>query len=218
MTVQRLYRPRQSRNEAPDYYCGDPPELIGVPVFESTGFATRHGQPYPSRKNRQVSAEGTLWEWCASNADPGIWAEFGVAEGTSARYFLSRLPAATRLLLFDSFEGLPEAWQGMPKGRFACEPPVFDDPNVTIVKGLFADTLPVDEEFSFVHIDCDLYASCKTVLERINVRPGTIILFDELWGFPEWENHEYKALKEWGRKYEFAGRDKHMRAAVRITG
>ena len=34
----------------------------------------------------------------------------------------------------------------------------------------------------------------KTLKE--NIQPGTIILFDEFYGFPNWEKYEYRAFKE----------------------
>ena len=70
---------------------------------------------------------------------------------------------------FDVFTGLPETWRtGFPAGEFAQEPP--DIPGATVVAGLFEDTLPAflaetDEAIAFVHVDCDLYSSTKTVLD-----------------------------------------------------
>ena len=106
---------------------------------------------------------------------------------------------------FDSFEGLPE----LTNSDYSNKPPVehmrkggFVDPegfpllknfsekhdNVHLVKGWFDDTLPIFFEenphvsFSLIHVDCDLYASTKVVLDycwpRLN--PGGVILFDEL--------------------------------------
>ena len=77
--------------------------------------------------------------------------------------------------------------------------------NVTIVKGLFDDTLPgflaehADKRVAFLHIDCDLYSSAKTVLRHLAPRlgAGSVIIFDELYNYPGWEHDEYKAFMEY---------------------
>ena len=171
--------------------------------------------------DNNVSAKGSIWEFCVERAPGPVWAEFGVMLGRSARYFLSKLPNDGELYLFDSFDGIPEQWGKNPKGWFSLKAvnvpiPVFDDSRVNLIEGWFEDTLPVDEIFDFVHIDSDLYSSAKTVLESINVRPGTIILFDELYNFPDWENGEYKALSEWHKEYKFIARDSYQRAAIEV--
>jgi hypothetical protein len=53
-------------------------------------------------------------------------------------------------------------------------------------------------------IDCDLYSSTVTVLQACNdvIVPGTILKFDEVFGFELWREHEYKALQEWLLKYD----------------
>jgi hypothetical protein len=169
--------------------------------------------------------ENTLREFAAQRAlendVSSSWAEFGVENGTSARYFLEQLPEDGRLYLFDSFQGLPEDWvRGdlvRHKGCHRAEAiPQFNDPRVTIFPGWFADMLPLDPVLGFVHIDCDLYSSTKEVLEGINVTKGTVILFDELFGYDGYEAHEYKALREYDRPYKVIGRDDKYRAAIEI--
>jgi len=142
----------------------------------------------------------------AEIANGGTWAEFGVAAGNSARKFLHWLPDNTEFHLFDSFEGLPEAWNFNGEinqiGRFACEPPVFNDIRVHLHVGMFADTLPVADmgTLDFIHIDCDIYSAAKTVFEHIAVRPGTVILFDEYHGYGCYKDHERKAYLEWSAR------------------
>ena len=142
-------------------------------------------------------------------AEGGVWAEFGVFKGGSARHWLNYMPDGTHIHLFDSFKGLPEHWDmGNNKPRpippFYLEEheiPVFNDIRVTLHKGLFKDTLPCDMGvLSFVHIDCDLYSSTVTVLDNIEVEPGTIILFDEYHGYPNYQAHERKAYFEWAER------------------
>ena len=106
---------------------------------------------------------------------------------------------------FDSFEGLPDAWiPGFPKGYFNMDgklPPVA--PNVVLVKGWFDETLPPfvqqhPEPVSYLHIDCDMYESTKTVFQNLAPRivPGTVIVFDELVNYPGYQDHELKAFYE----------------------
>ena len=71
--------------------------------------------------------------------------------------------------------------------------------NVSLLKGKFKDTLPnFNKDINILHIDCDLYSSTKTVFKWLDKRivEGTIILFDEYFNYPFWENHEYKAFQE----------------------
>ena len=140
----------------------------------------------------------------------GLILEFGVATGHSinliAGYFAPR-----SVYGFDSFEGLPESWNGMGEGTFACSVPDVID-NVILIKGLFQDILDdfvlqhAGAKISYLHIDSDLYSSCKYVLETLDhmIIPGTIIQFDELCGYASWEDHEFKAFNEY---LETSGKD-----------
>jgi hypothetical protein len=75
---------------------------------------------------------------------------------------------------------------------------------VTLVKGWVQDTLPgylqaeSGNNFAFIHMDMDTYAPTRYALEAVrpHLAPGTVILFDELYGYPGWRHHEYKALQE----------------------
>ena len=64
---------------------------------------------------------------------------------------------------------------------------------------------------SLLHVDCDLYSSTVTIFDALGPRlqPGTVILFDEYYNFPRWQQHEYKAFQEFvvssGMKYEYIG-------------
>lgn len=137
----------------------------------------------------------------------GDWAEFGVSAGHSARFLETRLPPGARLWLFDSFEGLPETWNGKPLGAYACEPPAFANPACRVVSGYFEDTVEPwarqlgrgGGSLAFVHVDCDLYSATRTVLRASGplLRPGAVLVFDEAHGYPGWEEHEAKAFREW---------------------
>jgi hypothetical protein len=75
--------------------------------------------------------------------------------------------------------------------------------NVLLHRGSFEDTLPqwlADNPgpIAFMHCDCDLYSSTKTLLELTAPRltTGTVILFDEYFNYTNWEQHEFKAFQE----------------------
>jgi hypothetical protein len=201
-------------------------EIGTVPVFDEVKIALwPDGSPAPGPINQSVRHKNTIREYVLQKVltkdsisqRNSVWAEFGVENGNSAKYILKHLPKNGTLHLFDSCQGLPEAWNGKAAGhRKAVQMPSFDDPRVKFHIGWFKDTLPCTDILSFVHIDCDLYSSTKEVLEGIQVAKGTIILFDELFGYPDWENNEYKALQEYDRPFRYIARDDHSRAAIEI--
>lgn len=134
----------------------------------------------------------------------GLFLEFGVYSGTSINFFASQRPDVV-FHGFDSFEGLPEDWNGWvaERGRFKTELPATRS-NVELHVGWFDKSIPVfcgahpEEEIAFLHIDCDLYESTKTVFNLLGDRivEGTVIVFDEFLNYPGWKLHEYKAFME----------------------
>lgn len=142
--------------------------------------------------------------FAASVAKPnGLAIECGVYFGKSIKLLATELRQP--IYGFDSFEGLPEDWkENEPKGSYSTKgklPPVPE--NVTLIKGWFEDTLPAfmaqqTTPISILHVDCDLYSSTKTVLEscRPALQAGSIIVFDDLLGYPGWEQHEWRAFIE----------------------
>ena len=75
--------------------------------------------------------------------------------------------------------------------------------NVIPIVGFVEDTLDQflnehSPKINFVHLDMDLYKPTKFTLEKIKpyLVNGAIILFDEIYNFPNWEYGEYKALTE----------------------
>ncbi len=114
---------------------------------------------------------------------------------------------------FDSFEGLPEAWSGFNLGGKAFDvggrlPRVPD--NVKLHRGYFEASLPTWLEahpgpVAFIHLDCDLYSSTKTVsavCSAPRLEGGTVILFDEYFNYPNWEQHEFKAFQEFVAEHD----------------
>jgi len=144
-------------------------------------------------------------------APPGLALEFGVFKGTTINH-LARLRSDLHFFGFDSFRGLPEQWAGSRysainfdrKGR---KPNVA--PNVTLVEGWFDKTVPAflaaeNGPIGFLHIDCDIYSSTKTVLELTapRLRRGAVIAFDEFFNYSGYELHEYKAFFEFVERFD----------------
>ena len=143
-----------------------------------------------------------------------LYLEFGVWQGASLRIWsnLLRNPL-TSLHGFDSFEGLPEAWDRFPKGTFDVNGvlPQFDDPRIILHQGWFHETLPdfvlPAHERLLLNLDADLYSSTRYVLDTLGeaICPGTIILFDEFHD----RQHEVKAFSEFMEthrmKFRFLG-------------
>lgn len=157
----------------------------------------------------------------------GLYLEFGVWEGASINLFAA-LIKPRRIYGFDSFEGLPEDWQnGFPKGRFSLKgkmPAVVS--NVVLVKGLFSKSLPEfakkhsGERIAFLHMDCDLYSSAKDIFDNLDAfnLDGTVILFDELYGYRGYKQGEYLAFQQFlsrtGMKVDYLGRCKWSGQAI----
>jgi len=124
---------------------------------------------------------------------PGAVAEVGVYRGGTARFMSRMLGGARPLLLFDTFQGMPEAHPThdfVKRGDFAdtslekVRAYVGDSPSVKFYPGLFPDSaasLGGDQTFSLVHVDVDIYASvlscCDYFFPRMN--PGGVIVFDD---------------------------------------
>src|SRR6266478_8336771 len=132
-------------------------------------------------------------------------AECGVYRGSSLvpiAIYLRQKGSPKRVLGFDSFEGFPESIQidlelgganldsdkkvgGLSETSLELvqsKVDRFDLTNVELVKGYFKESLERyrDHQFSFVHLDCDMYSSYKEYLEFFYPR-----LTDFLSGKPE---------------------------------
>ncbi len=159
----------------------------------------------------------------------GLTLEFGVASGATLQVIREERPAGA-VYGFDSFEGLPEDWRfGFDAGEFAT-PTRPQVPGAELVVGLFADTLPgflADHPgpVAFVHVDCDLYSSTRTVLDAVGPRfvDGTVLVFDEYYNHPGWQDFEYRAWQEYvaatGVTFDYLGVTMDdEQVSVRITG
>ena len=136
--------------------------------------------------------------------DQGLIVECGVYWGRSLGIIASH-DSRRQVHGFDSFQGLPEAWKkGERQGHYSTGgqlPQVGQ--NVELHVGWFEHTLPVfaqkqSQALALLHIDCDLYRSTMTVLESLRplMQVGTIIVLDDYLGFPGYEDHEFRALRE----------------------
>lgn len=135
--------------------------------------------------------------------DDSIVVEFGVGSGYSLR-ILADSTSPNIVHGFDSFYGLPEDWQNdYRKGAFSTGGRHPEISNAKFHVGLFDDTLPDfkkeigDANITFLHIDCDLYSSTKTIFDNLenNIR-DTIVIFDELFMYETFKDHEIKAFWE----------------------
>ncbi len=161
----------------------------------------------------------------------GLVCEFGVAGGKTLRHIAGLW--AGKVHGFDSFEGLPEDWTGTAEqaGRFDLKGklPALA-PNAALHVGWFEKSLPPflaahPGPAALLHLDADLYSSTKTVLEALAGRivPGTVLVFDEYYNYPNWREHEFKAFQEFvaarGLSYKYIGFSTLQgQAAAQITG
>ena len=132
----------------------------------------------------------------------GLALEFGVFQGRSLEV-IAEGRGRRDVYGFDSFQGLPEDYRPHVRtGAFATNrlPEVA---GAELVVGWFQDTLPGflaahPGPVHLLHVDGDLYSSAVTVLEHVGPRlvPGSVVVFDEFFNFPGWEQHEYRAWRE----------------------
>jgi hypothetical protein len=185
-------------------------------VNSSADFVEQHLTSSLVFRKREIIQDYTV-EKLIENYSFGKCLEFGVATGYSINRISKKLNNFD-FYGFDSFEGLVEDWVGtdVKKKAFSQQgrlPKVHS--NVTLIKGWFNETLPPflsENDMSdvrLIHIDSDTYESATIVFKEIGpyLRSGLFILFDELIGYPNWKNGEYKALieaqKTFGFEYRF---------------
>jgi predicted O-methyltransferase YrrM len=137
---------------------------------------------------------------------PGNVIEFGVAEGASTRVLRSELRrlrrqrpeiGSRRLFACDSFRGLPQPYETLAAGTFACEPPRIR--GVELVVGYFDDSL--DEALArrvgrvaLASLDADLESSTMCALRWLTplIDRGSLLLFDEFDGDGGAERRAYE--------------------------
>ena len=158
----------------------------------------------------------------------GHYLEFGVYKGGTMRFIAGQVDVSRQVHGFDSFHGLPEAWSG-DSASFDAHGLLPKVPrNVILHQGFFADTLPgwlerYSGSVAFIHVDCDLYESTRCIFELLEDRivPGTVIVFDEYFNYPNWQEHEFRAFQELVARrhmdYEYLGYAR-FQVSVKIKG
>jgi hypothetical protein len=195
---------------------------------DSAEYAARHMQGAVATADKNL----VILEALTLAPTEGLFAEFGVWRGTTINMIAEQVGDRTTVHGFDSFEGLPEDWHGpYRKGLFHMKgtlPQV--RPNVRLYPGWFEATVPrfaaehPSTPVAFLHVDCDLYSSTKTIFDHLGerLRPGSVIVFDEYFNYPDWREHEYKAFQELvaARRLRYryvAYNTRDWNAAVQIT-
>jgi hypothetical protein len=126
-----------------------------------------------------------------SNLEGDYW-ECGIYNGGSASAIYEAIPSNRNLILFDSFEGLPQETEHdnfHKKGDFSdvnyenVKAYFSNHNNVTIVKGFIPETFKdfTESKLCFVHLDLDLYEGYKYTLDFVWPRlvSGGIIALDD---------------------------------------
>jgi hypothetical protein len=196
-------------------------------IRDSASYAEAHMQNAMAFEDKRA-----LWDYVLGiTPREGIYAEFGVWKGESINYFAKCAHLRqTTLFGFDSFEGLKDDWPGLgqARGHFSLggQLPTVES-NVVLIKGEFEQTLPAflasdARPFAFVHIDCDTYQSTRSILDLIldRLTVGTVLLFDEYFGYRGWRREEWKAWQEFIKanriEYEYIAYS-NAEVAVRVT-
>jgi Tfp pilus assembly protein PilF len=176
------------------------------PLLESWDYVRKARGP----KTRFFGDSFATIRYAASHIEvDGLALEFGVNFGSSIKYIAGLISRDVHG--FDSFKGLPEAWQNKPVGSYSTDGILPNVPaNVHLHVGWFSHTLPgflAEHEgpVSFMNMDCDIYSSTKTVFDHLGDRvvPGTVIVFDEYLINPGWQDDEFKAFQEAVSQYSW---------------
>jgi len=187
--------------DALDYSRHHPYTAIQKLAFESTAKYVTESCP----KAISCRSPRILMSLALSRVSvEGEFLEFGVWKGASIKFIAKNFPNNT-IHGFDSFEGLPESWVHNDKGTFSLKGKLPKVPsNVTLHKGWFEDTLPNwaaknNNKIALLHVDCDLYSATKTIFDLLgdSITTGTVIIFDDYFNFPNWENDGHAVFTEY---------------------
>lgn len=177
--------------------------LQDIALRDSAQFVVDHIPLHLGKTHYELRRDAVL------AAPEGLFMEFGVWKGA----WLSQMAAVRDVPFygFDSFEGLPEPWAFHEAGQFDLGGDLPEMPtNVTLVKGWFNESLPTfleqhPEPIGFLHIDCDLYTSTKTVLDLLAPRlvPGSQLVLDDFMFTPGWQREEHRAFFEFVAEHDW---------------
>ena len=149
-----------------------------------------------------------------------MFIELGVWKGDTLR-IIANAAAPHSVHGFDSFLGLPESFDSFPQGAFSTNGrvPVRPSWNMEIHSGWFNQSLPIffvqppvppttsssakHAAVLFVHVDCDLYSSALEALDVIApfLIVGSVLHFDQYFGYHNWQNGEAKAWDVIAKKH-----------------
>ena len=193
-------------------------------------FKNYFGKAILSTNSEDVS-NFAINEAIKNSSKSDYFLEFGVYTARSINRFAKTLQKHNlKIYGFDSFEGLSHNWYGTLRehsifsGVFKLDSIPQTEQNVTLLKGKVEETLMPfldkhEPSIKFVHLDLDIYHPTKHVLLNIKkyCKSGTIIVFDELYGYAGWQEHEFKALNEVFHtdEYEFIAFGK-LQAAIKL--
>jgi len=180
---------------------GDSFSVMDVAFFEAARESAEYWRANMITAKAFDSATDMLSHALGLVTGQGLFLEFGVASGQTISHIAKHTSA--QIFGFDSFEGLPEDWRtGLPTGAFSGPVPSVPA-NVSLIKGWFSETLPEfvrthKEPIVFMHVDCDLYSSTKCIFDLLHsqIGPNCVIVFDEYFNYPGWQDHEHKAFME----------------------
>nr|QBK91096.1 MAG: macrocin-O-methyltransferase [Pithovirus LCPAC202] len=136
----------------------------------------------------------------------GVIVDLGTGKGQKAN-LMAKSVGDRKVHTFDWFKGNPESWRkGFKAGihDMGGAAPTNLASNVVIHNGRFKDTLPGfvasvgGQKAALISLDCDVYSSTRTALRILAplIKDGTVLVFDELFGYPGYEQHEIKAFEE----------------------
>jgi len=139
---------------------------------------------------RSLICQNTIAQMCtlAAATPPGVFIEFGVYQGGSARALADVAEAQGRALhLFDTFTGIPFAHpgDGHAVGDFADTDEAAVRaliPAAVFHVGTFPQTMPPGlPGIAFAHIDADQYQSIADAIDRFGplMVPGSVMWFDD---------------------------------------
>jgi hypothetical protein len=162
-------------------------------IDHAEALRAQTGKKQPMSSSPQPWADyGSVFyrEWEKLKDIPGNVAEFGCYQGGTTLQL--RAITQREVYAFDTFEGIPKEdySPGLDShdkpGKFHPGLPwrtLFTDPHIHPIPGRFAKTLSRDVLLSLVlaYVDCDLYLSCKQVLDWIppQLVDGAVIVFDD---------------------------------------
>lgn len=214
MSRTSLRRRVRSLLVSPSWHRLAPPGLrhsatAAVSLAETSAWLADIG-PMPMFEQREALYAAVL---DGAVTEPVDYLEFGVSTGESIRWWSTAfVHADTRLVGFDTFEGLPEDWGVNAAGTYTAEGrlPQLGDDRAEFEVGLFQDTLPGWlrtnrlERRTVVHLDADLYSSTLFVLSSLapQLRVGDVLVFDEF-GSIRNAGHEFRAFADFTTAYQW---------------